>query len=86
MEELEGVESASSGRPQLWPEGTALRFGTHVSSAPERPPHIHFSWSDRPVPPAESTFFLVFFFFLKFNFYLFIYGCVGSLFLCKGFL
>ena len=30
--------------------------------------------------------FFIFLFFIFFNFYLFIYGCVGSSFLCEGFL
>ena len=40
---------------------------------------ILYHWMTREVPPAHS-FFLSFFFLI----YLFIFGCVGSSFLCEG--
>ena len=46
---------------------------------------LHFSWTCIPSKQISEQL-LSFLFFLNFWIYLFIFGCVGSSFLCEGFL
>ena len=69
-------------QPRSW---MRCRAAVTLLQAPDHPPFYDIDFQSEWTN-SFFFFFIMDFFFINLFIYLFIYGCVGSLFLCEGFL